>query len=79
MDTTDNSLALRIVLDVLAMRGPDPNGGPFRMYAVEPEHLVCAERAALAKKFSALVPPGTGVQDAPRIASEIAPLLKTGG
>jgi hypothetical protein len=72
---TEATLALRIVLDVLAMRGPDPNGGPFRMYAVEPEHLMSAERAALARQFAAMVPPGTSVHDAPRIATAIAPLV----
>jgi hypothetical protein len=75
MVPTEATLALRIVLDVLAMRGPDPNGGPFRMYAVEPQHLMSAERAALARQFAALVPPGTGIHDAPRLAAEIAPLV----
>lgn len=72
---TEATLALRIVLDVLTMRGPDPNGGPFRMYGVEPEHMLSAERVALARQFAAMVPPGTGVHDAPRVAAQIAPLV----
>lgn len=72
-----NATAHQIVLDVLTLRGPDPNGGPGRMVTADPRLFMSAERLALAKRFARMVPAGTSVLTARRVADAIAPFLAT--
>ena len=66
------ALARQIVLDVLFMRGPDATGdATFRMHTAE----VPVHRLATARRFQHLVPKGCGIDDVPRIAATIAPVL----
>jgi len=74
MNNTPMATALQIVHDVLAARAPAP-GMPFRMHAVEPDD-VPAYRRALVARFGHMVPVGATVEDAPRVAAAIAPLLR---
>lgn len=75
----NKTLAMRIVLDVLALRGPATSGEPFRMYAVEPDRLMSPERRALAQRFAALVPQGATVDDAHEHVATIAAYLVSNG
>jgi hypothetical protein len=69
-------LAVRIVTDVLYLRGPDPSGAvPFRMVTTE----LPAHRGAIARRFAHLVPLGVGPADVHRVAATIAPLLVADG
>lgn len=62
--------ALQLVHDVLADRGPGPDGGPFRMCAVRPGERP-GRRQSLVARFGHLVPKGTTTADAPRVAADI--------
>lgn len=77
METPTQVLAYQIAMDVLALRGPDPNGGPGRMVAADPRLFMGTERLAMARKFAHMVPAGTNVVDARRVAESIAPFLET--
>jgi hypothetical protein len=77
MDTPTKVLAYQIAMDVLALRGPDPNGGPGRMVAADPRLFMGSERLANARRFAHMVPAGTSVVDARRVADSIAPFLET--
>jgi hypothetical protein len=79
MPTSTHATARQIVLDVLTLRGPDPNGGPFRLVAADPRLFMGTKRLALARQFSHLVPIGTSAADAPRVAADIVPLLSAIG
>lgn len=74
-DTT--TVAQQIVLDVLALRGPDANGGPGRMVTADPAVFMSPERLALARRYERMVPRGTSTADATRVATAIAPFLTT--
>jgi len=68
-------LAEQICRDVLLMRGPDANSAtPFRMTT----EVIPQARLALAKRFARMVPRGASMDDVPRIAAGIAPLLAVG-
>lgn len=67
--------AQQIVLDVLALRGPDATGG--RMVTADPTQFMSAERLALARRYDRMVPRGTTTADAERVAMAIAPFLST--
>jgi hypothetical protein len=62
--------ALQLVHDVLAERGPPANGGPFRMYAVDPADMP-AHRRELVATYGHMVPEGITMDDAPRVAAAI--------
>ena len=64
--------AKQIARDILALRGPDPNGGPGWLVTADPALFMSAERLQLARKYSRLVPPGSSVADVPRLATTIA-------
>lgn len=71
---TTVQIAEQVVRDVLLLRGPDATGsGSFRMTT----EVMSDGRAALAKRFALFVPPGAGMDDVPRIAAGIVPLLTT--
>jgi hypothetical protein len=72
MDSTV-TLAMQIVLDVLALRGPGTDNAPFRMTT----GIISDRRIALAKRFKHLVPDGCTIDDVERVAAGIAPLLRT--
>jgi hypothetical protein len=67
--------AHQIVLDVLTLRGPDPNDAPFRLVTADPRIFMGTRRLELARQFSHLVPAGTSPADAPRVAADIVPFL----
>ena len=64
------AMALQLVHDVLAERGPPANGGPFRMYAVDPADMP-AHRRQLVATYGDMVPDGITMDDAPRVAAAI--------
>lgn len=72
-----HAAAVRIVLDVLLLRGPDATDAPFRMCTADPAVFMSPERLAAARRFAAYVPRGTTAQSVDRVASTIAPLLTT--
>jgi hypothetical protein len=64
------AMALQLVHDVLAERGPPATGGTFRMYAVDP-HDLPAGRRELVAMYGHMVPVNTTMDDAPRVAAAI--------
>lgn len=73
---THMSVAVRIVNDVLTLRGPDTTDGPFRMVTTPPELFMTPARLELAKRFADMVPRGATTDDVARIAATIAPVLE---
>lgn len=69
---TPTTTACQIVLDVLLLRGPTNDGGPFRMVTADPVCFMTPERLAMAQRFSSMVPPGTTVADVRGLAERIA-------
>lgn len=70
--------AIRIVLDVLHSRTPITPGQSFRMTTTCPTLMWTPERRQAAERFAHLVPATATLDDAPRIAERIAPLLSAG-
>lgn len=70
-----NTMAAQVVLDVLALRGPGKNTGPFRMVTLAPEHWP-AERLRLARKYEKMIPASAAQGDADAIALQLAPYIR---
>lgn len=68
-------VAHQTVLDVLALRGPDPNGGPGLMVSADPRLFMSAERLERARRYAAMVPAGTGAHNAGKVAETLLPFL----
>lgn len=66
--------ARQIVFDVLAMRPPTP-GKAFRMYGVDPETILGAQRVELARRYSHMVPAGIDAATLPQVVAALAAAL----
>jgi hypothetical protein len=74
MNVDRGQVAMQVVLDALALRGPGQAGGPFRMVAIDPSHWP-AERLRLARQYGSMVPGNATAEAAASIATKIAPHL----
>lgn len=69
--------ARQIVADVLLLNRP-VEGSAFRMYAVDPENLLGADRIQAARRWASLVPMGTTTDNAETVVATIAAMLADG-
>ena len=70
-----HQMAMQVVLDALAPRGPGDGDGPFRMVAIDPNYWP-AERLRLTRRYGRMVPTSATEATAAVISKSIAPHLR---